>query len=161
MPLFNPPTSSALSLGAHAYWRVLGSGIGNVPITKGFTAYSAMGFQDASGSTISASGGTAIESDHTSTFAAANAFDGTNSTFWESGSTIPAWVGYQFATAQAVARIGLQKASSMDNSNPANFGFFQWSDDGKTWFTAAVGHIATLIIANDTMVWFDLTSRAF
>ncbi len=142
------------SFGSHAYWRVIGSESG---LIQTFAAYTAMAFRDASGSTITVSGGSTIESGHTSTFAASNLFDGNDATFWESGSSLIPYSGYHFGSAVEVMQIGLQKAAtaSMDNSSPAPLALFQFSDDGVTWITVAVADAAATMTANNTMYWFD------
>ena len=159
MVYFAPPLNTSFDtgrtgFGSHSYWRVLGSEDG---YRNTFAAYSAMAFKDGSGSTIAATGGTAIESAHFSTFAVANLFDGSDSTFWESGSSTVPWCGYQFASPQAVMQIGLQKHATMDGSFPASLGTFQFSDDGITWVTAGVAEVRDRITVNDSMTYFNLT----
>lgn len=147
---------SRTNYGSHAYWRVLGGQTGMLDI---WAAYSAMAFKDESGSPISASGGSIVESGHWSTFSASNLFDGSDTTFWESSNAgsdnnVP-YCGYQFSSAQAVMQIGLQKHASMDGSFPATIGFFECSDDGVTWTTVCVANVADALTSNDTMVWFN------
>lgn len=137
--------------GSHAYWRVAGSESG---LVANYVAYSAMAFKDTGGSSIATTGGTAIESAHFSSFAVANLFDGTDATFWESNNNVLPWAGYQFASAVAVGQVGLQKAASMDGSNPALVALVQYSDDGSSWRTAATIVPAQEMSANDTMYWF-------
>lgn len=138
--------------GAHVYWRVYGTENG---IRTGFTAYSAMAFKDASGSAVAATGGSAIESDHHSTFAASALFDGTDATFWESANALISWAGYQFGSAVTVMQIGLQKHSSMDGSTPGTMVTFECSDDGVTWYPIVTADPLAIITSNDTMFYFN------
>lgn len=144
------------SFGSHAYWRVVGSQTG---VVKNYAAYSAMAFRDPGGSSIAASGGTAIESAHFGSFPVSNLFDGTDATFWEStNSNGVSWAGYHFASAVEVMQIGLQRsAASMDGSFPAVLAHFQYSDNGVMWFTVWTADVKTaLALAGDnTMSWFN------
>jgi F5/8 type C domain len=137
--------------GAHAWWRVFGSEAG---FGANYVAYSAMAFKDETGSTITVSGGSTIESGHFGSFPVANLFDGTNSTFWESTNAVIPYAGYHFGSAVKVMQIGLQKAGSMDGSTPAALAWLQFSDDGVTWCT--VGQASpNALSAADTMFWFN------
>ncbi len=136
--------------GSHAYWRVTG-------LWDNWQAWSAIAFKDGSGSSIATTGGTAIESNHSSTFAAANAFDGSDTTFWESGDQGQYnWVGYHFASAQTVMQVGFQRRAkaSQDNADSAFTVSVEWSDDGTTW--VSVGYVMPRLTA-DVMSWFDLS----
>jgi F5/8 type C domain len=146
------PVITRTDFGAHAWWRVCGSEAG---VSSTYCAFSAMAFKDGSGSTITVSGGTAIESGHFSTFGVANLFDGSNPTFWESDQSMVPYAGYHFGSPVTVMQIGLQKAASMDGSTPSLLGIFQYSDDGLTWFDAAIANVSVAMTANDTMYWFD------
>lgn len=153
MPLSFPSSAAATDYGAHAYWRILlTGGFGN---DNGFTA---LAFKDGAGNVIATTGGSAVESDHFSTFTSANLFDSTNATFWEQDTTtIMGWAGYHFASAVTVMQVGLQKAASMDGSSVPPQVMVQYSDDGVAWKAVATLDARATLTANDTMFWFDLT----
>lgn len=121
--------------GAHRYWRL------KVPADVGGTISSATKIEmrsTPSGSDI-CTGGTAIESGHTSTFVAANAFDADNSTFFASlASTLDPWIGYDFGSGNAVQVAEVTWRNRQDsNANQApKVIFVEWSDDNVTWTTA-------------------------
>lgn len=147
---------------ARAYWRVQGSPEGMTPLSGSGNkvSYSAMAFRDTSGSSIPASGGTAIQS--SSTTGASALFDGTDATYWLSSdlTAYVAWAGYQFASPVSVGQIGLQKTSGM-TGNPGLYSEFQYSSDGVTWFPIAAAEPALALTSNDTMVWFDFTLNTY
>ncbi len=137
------------SFGSHAYWRMQGQ-----TSNGSWIALSAMLFKDETGSTIATTGGTALESGHTSTFSSANLFDSTDSTFWESdGVGANAWAGYHFTSAVKVMQIGLQKRSAMDGANPPIAVSFEFSDDGVVWGIGPFVIVGTL--TNDVPTYFD------
>lgn len=138
--------------GSHAYWRM--QGYQDNGTSAGYIALSAMLFRDETGSSIAATGGTAIESGHSSTFVVANLFDGIDASFWESAGQANSWAGYQFAAAKKVMQIALQITASMDSSGPPPFVSFEYSDDGVVWAQAGWAHTGTM--TNDTPKWFDL-----
>jgi hypothetical protein len=111
-------------------------------------------FRDSVGNTIATTGGTALESGHTGSNAAANLFDGVDSTEWQSDAVSDAaYCGYVFTTPQIVGQVALQRKASMSGTLPTN-GRIEWSDDGITWVDVAWLEVGSL--TNDTPKWFDL-----
>lgn len=145
--------------GAHKYWRVQG--------TAGLTvstaaAYSAMQFKDKAGSLISTSGGTALSSGDSGGNVASNLFDGVDATYWVSTATIPGtpYAGIQFASAQAVMQVGLQKHASM-GANPAFTALVEFSNDGLVWYPVGTCNPTNALVSNDSMVWFSLPNTGY
>jgi hypothetical protein len=145
---------------SHAYWRITmyrGDAAG-----KPRQGFSAMAFKDDTGSPISTSGGTAIESGHASTFPVSNLFDGVDSTYWagvSTGGINAIWGGIQFTAPQKVRQIGLQNTAnqlSVGNTGTPRQAIIEWSDDGVTWAPLVWLELPTL--TNDVMTWFDFTN---
>lgn len=103
-----------------------------------FTNIRELKFYDGDSKPIATTGGTAIESGHFSSNTAANAFDNNITTLWSGdtnglhgvgGHPTTVYLGYQFATPQAVA------FAQIDGHNVAGpIGFdFEVSNDGSSW----------------------------
>jgi hypothetical protein len=143
---------------SHAYWRVTMYQPDAGGDTPGF---SAMAFKDDAGSSVSTSGGTAIESGHTGSHAVSNLFDGVDSTYWAGSginTQLSIWGGIQFASAQKVRQIGLQNTASMSvgSTGTPRQAIVECSDDGVTWNPMVWLQLPTL--TNDVMHWFDFTN---
>ena len=146
---------SRTDFGSHVYWRVQ-----CYIVTGTSTALTAVLFRDGSGSSIAATGGSAIESGHQSTFDSSKLFDGTDATFWEStntGSRANPWAGYQFGSGKTVMQMAVQKAASMDGSGPPSSVSFEYSDDGIVWAQAAYASLLDPGLTNDVPSWFDFS----
>lgn len=122
--------------GAHAYWRI-----------KILQAYSSSSYATVSGlemfttdgctSPSACVGGTAIESGHNGSNVAAFAFDGDDTTNWESQfvsghSGGNAWLGYQFATPVEIKQIRIRTNTFNESERPIR-GAIEYSDDGVSW----------------------------
>lgn len=149
--------AGATTFGSHAYWRVFNPRT----VTDAVSSISAILFKDGSGSAIAATGGTAIGTGSDPTHAVANAFDGSDSTWWNSAalsSTAFAfqWIGYQFATPKTVMQMAVQRHTGMDGILP-NHVAFQFSDDGVMWGTACWAN-PNPSMASDTPAWFNFAN---
>src|SRR5689334_14274860 len=101
---------------SYTYWR-----LNFINSTRNVLAIAEIKFYDSGSTQIATTGGTA-SADDASFGAAANAFDGSASTFWATGSpatpTGPHWIQYQFASAVAVASYSIANRSDANWQNP-------------------------------------------
>lgn len=151
MPVSGGGGGGSPGFGAHEYWRVYiddNNGDGS------FTVMVGSEFRDSGGVDL-IGGGTALGSSNAGAgFLPDEAFlnwDGTNN-YWStaSGSALPSWYGYQFATAVEVVSFtmtGVRDAARM----PRAFKM-QYSDDGTTWTdtTSFIGQTGWVIDGTDT-----------
>jgi len=81
-------------------------------------------------------GGTANASSHTVGNYPANAFDNNNSTNWQSSSTVPQWIEYNFGSgaSRTIRRYAMRSAGSGGAGAPTNFTLQYY--DGSAWQTA-------------------------
>lgn len=92
----------------------------------------------ASGGGNQASGGTPTHSTATAGFESSNAFDGSASTFWStgSGSVSPAWIAYQFPAQIALRAITIKAGDTSARALRAPKDFLiQRSYNGTAWAT--------------------------
>lgn len=144
-------TFPRMDFGAHAYWKMHDI----LPTNGVWTALSEILFKDDTGALVSRVGAVATESGHFGAFSAANLIDGNNATFWESSNIGNAsWVAIQLAAPAKVMQIALQRAASMDGSDPPVSCRIDFSDDGVTWGVAAWLIVGAMV--NDTPKWFNL-----
>lgn len=119
---------------SYTYWRifVLNSGTNTTSVAE-------LKFFDSLGSQIPTTAGTASASSVFSTFVAANAFDGSGSTFWDSSTTpnltAPTWLQYQFPSAVAVNTFSIQARNDSSFTQTPLWFALQASNDGSTWTT--------------------------
>ncbi len=157
------PTPGRTDYGAHRYWRMQVLAANQSPSGGRWAALSAMLFKDETGSSISLSGVSGVESGHFSTFAASALFDGNNSTFWESndaggsnsGFNLYAGVDFGGGNAKKVMQVALQRTASMDGSNPPLRCRFEYSDDAIVWVPTVSVEVGSL--TNDVPTYFDLS----
>ena len=120
-------------------------------------------FFDGGGTQIATTGGTASASGVGFGLGPANAFDGSSSTFWDSGdqatAAIPDWLQYQFTSAVTVASFSIQARNDATYyaQAPASWAL-QGSSDGSTWTTIGK-YSAKWASANQTQT-FDVGSFA-
>jgi hypothetical protein len=119
--------------GAHTYWRYA------IPYTGGnIVSCAEMAMNATPGGSTTTSGGTPFASSNAGlpTFGPAKAFDGNLATFWASGNNNHEWLGYQFASAQALAEIDYTAESGQPNRAASNFQI-QFSNDGSLYTTCS------------------------
>ncbi len=146
------PTPGRTDYGSHRYWRMQVL----TAVSQSWTALSAMLFKDETGSSISLSGVSNLESGHFSTFSSAALFDGSDSTFWESTNIgAGSWAGVDFGTGKKVMQIALQRHASMDGSSPPIRCRFEYSDDAIVWVPTVSVEVGSL--TNDVPTYFDLS----
>lgn len=128
------------------YWRV--------PIFSGTPQIAELAFFDSGGTSL-ATGGTPSASSTSGTNAAANAFDGNASTFWQASSSAsssnPQWIQYQFASAVAVDHFTITSPTSFSNT-PTSFDLYG-SNDGATWTDVGKNYTATWTAAGQTQTF--------
>ncbi len=126
-------TSTTLTdYGSHSYWRVFCNGAAADVI-----ALCEVAFASSVGGAQEATGGTAIASSAYSTsYAAANAFDGNTSTIWAAGSAANEWIGYQFASPAKVVEVRLTARADGSYAQAPTGVIIQYSDNGSTWTSA-------------------------
>lgn len=96
--------------------------------------------------------GAALESGHSGSDVAANAFNRTEGNRWATVGSSGVWVGYRFPIRQAIVEFALKADTSYLTQVPKRF-WLEWSDDGVAWRTA-IGAI------NETG-WTNLQTRTF
>ncbi len=110
---------------AHLYWRVY------VEANQGdsYTSIGEVYMRTTPGGADVCVGGTAIESGHSGTSVAANAFNRTDGNGWAVAGSSGVWVGYHFPIAQAIVEFALKADTSYLTQVPKRF-WLEWSDDG-------------------------------
>ena len=127
------PAGENYGLVTHRYWRVYSTAEdGSEP----YISLSNVEFRDVRDTSKQATGGTPISSGvYDSSYAMANAFDGSNGTTYISNGSLPNWIGYDFVTPVGVAQLALRnRHDGYYTQAPAAF-LVQWSDDGTNWTT--------------------------
>jgi hypothetical protein len=118
--------------GSHLYWEL------EIDANNGNASNTSLGeftFFDAGATQIPTTGGTAFSGGSgTDSSGASNAFDGNTGTTWLRGSPTNTKIGYHFASAVAVASIGLL-INTTTTTAPKNCRL-RYSDDGITYTTA-------------------------
>ena len=155
-------------MATHSYWRLNTT----APASIGYTALGALEMRGSVGGADLCSGGTATASSTYGGQSPALAFDGNNSTYWESashGAGGSAWIQYQFASPVDVLEIAVLPSASYPNEYPFTISL-QWSDDGSSWTTAiptsacstpTVGYKEAFTVGSLTKsYWQILISRA-
>ncbi|WP_332773883.1 hypothetical protein [Phenylobacterium sp.] len=125
------PPGPPISTTAHAYWRLRMLSNVNQPTSTGAIKVSEIEFRATVGGADQATGGSGIESGNNGN-GVANAFDNSNSTYWNAALTPQvhdSWVGYQFAAPVAVNQLVVRVES---DGLPRDF-VVESSDDGTTW----------------------------
>lgn len=119
-------------MSAHRYWRVLLSAVNG----NSRAAVVELQMRGSVGGANLCSGGTALASGVTSGLVAANAFDGSTATEWNSEITggTP-WLGYDFGSAVDVQEVSIR--SNANSSMQSAWGLLQWSTDTASWVTLA------------------------
>jgi YD repeat-containing protein len=114
----------------HAYWRLRMLSNTGGAIDQPWIDIAEIEFRATAAGADQATGGTAIESGHT-TNDMTNAFDNSGSTYWTApnAQVFDSWVGYHFTTAVDVAQIMVQVNGSY---RPRDF-VVESSDDGSAW----------------------------
>lgn len=118
--------------GGHAYWRVRAEEGG------GTIALNDVKFNKLPFSNSPMSGGVPIsDSDLSSDYAKANAFDGDPNSAWASNTSPPtAWIGWHFDVATVVTEIKLTARPGGNSAQMPTKLIVEYSDDGATWHTA-------------------------
>jgi hypothetical protein len=134
--------------GAHFYWRVY------IEANQGdsYTSIGEVYMRAAPGGADLCAGGTALESGHSGSDIAANAFNRSEGNRWATVGASGVWVGYYFPIRQAIVEFALKADTSYLTQVPKRF-WLEWSDDGIAWRTA-IGAI------NETG-WSNLQTRTF
>jgi hypothetical protein len=116
-------------MAAHLYWRL------NISATNGSVGaiVTELAMYVAGGASSATTGGTASASS-TSAGSASNAFDNSTSTSWQSGTTLPVQLQYQFASAVDITSYAL--TGNSNTSNVPNSWTLEYSDDGSSWTVA-------------------------
>lgn len=120
-------------MAAHQYWRLY--------ITEGNSAtgvdIATLQMRATSGGADQCSGGTASASNAAGANPAVNAFDGSNTTTWQTTAlpTLPVWLKYAFAAPVTVTQIAMVFSSAGYSFAPKAFDV-QFSDDNSSWTTA-------------------------
>jgi len=133
---------------AHFYWRVYIEANNN----DSYTSIGEVYMRTAPGGADVCVGGTAIESGHSGTSVAANAFNRTDGNGWAVAGSSGVWVGYHFPVEQAIVEFALKADTSYLTQVPKRF-WLEWSDDGVGWRTA--------IGAVNQTGWSNLQTRTF
>ncbi|CAJ4966302.1 F5/8 type C domain [Burkholderia pseudomallei] len=124
-------------MAAHRYWRL--SFIydnGGSALSSATTAITELQLCT-SDATNRVGSGTASASSSNASYPAANAFDGSTSTWWASnGAANPTWLAYDFGAGNAwdIQQITITSRNdgSYSSQSPTAF-YVQYSDDGSTW----------------------------
>lgn len=119
--------------GSHKYWRVYITAVNSHP------SIMELEFAAAPGGANQCVGGTPISSGDypPPNHQKENAFNGSLvGDTWAGTGTLPAWLGYSFATPVVVAEARICARTSGYSQSPRDFQI-QWSDDGGIWTTAA------------------------
>jgi hypothetical protein len=121
-------------MAAHRYWRVY---VTNVQATSTTVSCAELQLRIVSGGASVATGGTALASQSATGLAAASAFDGNLATYWQTTSTPPQWIGYDFGSGNAKDIVEFtwtsRDSSGGITENPKDCQL-EWSDDGTTWY---------------------------
>lgn len=128
------PSAPGAGLGSHRYWRVRGTTLDSASL--GFWAAEELTWRTAIGGAQVATGGTALSSDHFTTFVASNAYDGTTAKWASAGIGSWSWIGYDFGANRRICEIALKSRSDTDFHQAITAGTVDSSDDGVTWFPA-------------------------
>ena len=117
--------------GAHFYWRVYVEANN----ADSYTSIGEVYMRAAPGGADLCVGGTALESGHSGSDVAANAFNRTEGNRWATVGSSGVWVGYRFPIRQAIVEFALKADTSYLTQVPKRF-WLEWSDDGVAWRTA-------------------------
>ena len=134
--------------GAHFYWRVYIEANN----ADSYTSIGEVYMRASPGGADLCVGGTALESGHSGSDVAANAFNRSEGNRWATVGSSGVWVGYRFPIRQAIVEFALKADTSYLTQVPKRF-WLEWSDDGVDWRTA-IGAI------NETG-WSNLQTRTF
>ncbi|MES2994696.1 MAG: peptidoglycan-binding protein [Patescibacteria group bacterium] len=121
-----------------ARWRVRVYGAQGLDGTTGAGAHSIaeLKFMTSAGAGAQPTTGTPISSNDGGGGAKANAFDGSNSTYWYDGANADSWLGYTFDSAVAITHVSMTSRDSFYQT-PKTF-FVEYSTNGgSSWNTAA------------------------
>jgi hypothetical protein len=134
--------------GTHFYWRVY------IESNQGdsYTSVGEIYMRTAPGGADLCVGGTALESGHSGSDVAANAFNRTEGNRWATVGSSGIWVGYRFPIRQRIVEFALKADTSYLTQVPKRF-WLEWSDDGVNWRTA-VGAV-------NEVGWSNLQTRTF
>ena len=134
--------------GAHFYWRVY------IEANQGdsYTSIGEVYMRAAPGGDDLCVGGTALESGHSGSDVAANAFNRSEGNRWATVGSSDVSVGYRFPIRRNIVEFAIKADTSYLTQVPKRF-WLEWSDDGVAWRTA-VGAI------NETG-WSNLQTRTY
>jgi len=133
---------------AHFYWRVYVEANN----ADSYTSIGEVYMRATPGGGDVCVGGTALESGHSGSDVAANAFNRAEGNRWATVGSSGIWVGYHFPIAQAIVEFAIKADTSYLTQVPKRF-WLEWSDDGVAWRTA-IGAV------NETG-WANLQTRTF
>jgi hypothetical protein len=134
--------------GAHFYWRVYIEANN----ADSYTSIGEVYMRTTPGGADACVGGTALESGHSGSDVAANAFNRSEGTRWATVGSSGVWVGYRFPIRQPIVEFALKADTSYLTQVPKRF-WLEWSDDGVNW-RSAIGAI------NETG-WSNLQTRTY
>lgn len=139
-------------MAAHRYWRLYITAAQNsveTDITELYL-YETVGGARITGGTASA------DSEFNASYVAANAFDGTGSTWASTATAMPHWLKIDFGAggAKDVAQWGIQSIATVGYTNytPKTFSL-QYSDDNVNWISADTRFSETGWSASETRQW--------
>lgn len=116
-------------MAAHSYWRI------NITAVQSasFAQITNLQMRTVTDGASVCTGGTAIESGHTGGQTPSLAFDTSDTTYWQAGTTPAAWIGYQFASPVDIVEYVLVARNSTNYIYMASAWTLEWSDDGISW----------------------------
>ncbi|MBK3333567.1 discoidin domain-containing protein [Burkholderia pseudomallei] len=146
-------------MAAHRYWRL--SFIydnGGSALSSATTALTELQLAT-SDATNRVGSGTASASSANASYPAANAFDGSTTTWWASnGAANPTWLAYDFGSGNAwdIQQITLTSRNdgSYSSQSPTAF-YVQYSDDGSTWSNY------WYVPSSQVVAWTQASSQTF
>ncbi|MDI3469808.1 MAG: hypothetical protein OJF62_001871 [Pseudolabrys sp.] len=134
--------------GAHFWWRVYVEANN----ADSYTSIGEIYMRASPGGADLCAGGTALESGHSGSDVAANAFNRSEGNRWATVGSSGVWVGYRFPLRQAIVEFALKADTSYLTQVPKRF-WLEWSDDGVAW--------RTTIGAINEIGWTNLQTRTF
>jgi len=134
--------------GAHFWWRVYVEANN----ADSYTSIGEVYMRASPGGADLCVGGSALESGHSGSDVAANAFNRSEGNRWATVGSSGVWVGYRFPLRQAIVEFALKADTSYLTQVPKRF-WLEWSDDGVNW-RSAIGAI------NETG-WSNLQTRTY
>jgi len=137
--LVNNPSVGPAVFGSHRYWAFFPTGWQGTTDPGNFTTIHEIQFRGTPGGARIVGGTPRASSTYSTDNPVSKAFDGSNSTYWESNNEAAGvgYIGYDFGASNLVSinEISITVGTDYPGERPTR-GYVAWSDNGTVWNTA-------------------------